>query len=141
MEQKSSQTPREGGFADPRGGVVLLVNEYREGLQYYSAMLQAHGYQVRGCQSYEEGIRLVESEPFDFIIVSQGGLNFEGRCVLERVIQMDERPPVLVVARCLDMRCYLDAMQLGAVDYLVEPLTAGELRRAMETHLRFRAAA
>jgi DNA-binding NtrC family response regulator len=120
---------------------VLLVAEDRDDLHYYGVILQGLGYRVRGCESYEEGLRLLCTERFDCIIVSQGSLNFEGRCVLERANQIDQHLPVLVVARCLDMRCYLDAMQLGAVDYLAEPLAVEELGRAVETHLRLRTAA
>jgi DNA-binding response OmpR family regulator len=140
MAQKTSHTLRESGLGIPRSGVVLLVDEDREDLHYYGVILQEYGYRVRGSESYEEGTRLVGSEPFDFIIVSQGGPNFEGRCVLERAIQMDDRPPVLVVARCLDMQCYLEAMQLGAVDYLAEPVNMQELGRAVETHIHSAAA-
>jgi DNA-binding NtrC family response regulator len=44
--------------------------------------------------------------------------------------------PVLVVARFLDVDCYLEAMQLGAMDYLVEPLTVWEIGRLLERHSR-----
>lgn len=134
--------PRRGNSSGiPHTGTVLLVDEDRADLHYYSVILQEYGYRVRGCTSYEEGTRLLDSEPFDFIIVSQGGPNFEGRRVLERANQIDRHLPVLVLARCLDMPCYLDAMQLGAVDYLAEPLTVQELGRTVEAHWRLRPAA
>jgi FixJ family two-component response regulator len=37
-------------------------------------------------------------------------------------LQMDRHRAVLVVTRCVDMSCYLEAMQMGAVDYLEKPL-------------------
>jgi DNA-binding NtrC family response regulator len=77
---------------------------------------------------------------FDFIIVSQGSADFEGRGVLERATEIDRRLPVLVVARCLDMHCYLEAIQLGAVDYLAEPVPAAELDRLVANHSRLRRA-
>ena len=33
--------------------------------------------------------------------------------MLARALKVDRRLPVLVVARCLDMSCYLEAMQLA----------------------------
>lgn len=39
-----------------------------------------------------------------------------------------------VVARYVDMGCYLEAMQLGAVNYLAEPLTVLEIGRVLENH-------
>jgi DNA-binding NtrC family response regulator len=118
-----------------RSGKVLLVVEDPEALHYYGSLLEDWGYQVRACRSYEEGVGCLGSEVFDFVMVSQGSRNFEGRSVVERASEIDRRLPVLVVARCLDIGCYLEAMQLGAVDYLAEPVTVSEIRRVLGNHL------
>ena len=55
------------------------------------------------------------------MIVSQGTPAFEGRGVLERSLRLRPEVPVVVVARALDIHCYLDAMELGATDYLERP--------------------
>ena len=117
-------------------GKLLLVSEDRDDLRAYRGLLEGYGFLVRGCESYEEGISLLNSGTFDFIIVSQGSPKFEGRCVLERANQIDRRLPVVVIARCLDMPCYLEAMQLGAMDYLAEPISPQDLAWALETHAR-----
>ena len=117
-------------------GAVLLVDEDRADLHYFSVIIRGFGYQVRTCKSYEEAVRLLDSDTFGLVIVGQGSPKFEGRSVLARANQIDRALPVLVVARSLDMPCYLEAMQLGAVDYLAEPITMQELARAVETHLR-----
>jgi len=110
---------------------ALVVDERPDGLEYYAAMLEAYGYQVRRCGSYSEGVRCLGNETFEFVIVSQGTIRFEGSCVLKRAIEIDRGLPVVVVANCLDMGCYIEAMQLGATDYLVEPLNAGEVGRLL----------
>jgi len=115
---------------------LLLVEEDFRDLRYYAAVLQEQGYEVRTCASYGEGLRSVGGESFDFIIVSQGSRAFEGRTLLERILTIDRRTPVLVLTRCVDMRCYLEAMQMGAVDYLEKPLAPPDLARVIETHLR-----
>ncbi len=120
---------------------LLLVDEDLRDLDCYSAILRQQGYEVWTCASYAEGAGCVEAENFDFIVVDQGTQAFEGRCVLVRAIEIDRRKPVLVLTHCLDMGCYLEAMQLGAVDYLEKPLTASEMARVVETHLRPRSAA
>jgi DNA-binding NtrC family response regulator len=108
------------------------VNEYPEDLQFYSNILEVYGYKVRSCSSYYQGVRCLGEEVFDFVIVSQGTPNFEGSWVLMRAIEVNPSLPVLVVARALDLDCYSEAMQLGAMDYLVEPLTVWEIGRLLE---------
>jgi DNA-binding NtrC family response regulator len=93
---------------------------------------------VMTCGSYVEALDLFKSEPFDLVIVSQGSCAFEGRLVLERALMMDRKRPVLVVARSLDMGCYLEAMRLGAADYLEGPVPETELMRATDAFLASR---
>jgi len=110
---------------------ALVVDERPDGLEYYAAMLEAYGCRVRRCGAYGEGARCLGNEPFDFVIVSQGTPKFEGSCVVKRAVEIDRSLPVIVVAGWLDMGSYIEAMQLGATDYLVEPLTAWELGRLL----------
>ena len=79
---------------EPRGvprGKALLVDEYPEDLQFYSTILEAYGYRVRRCSSYQEGVRCLGEQAFDFVIVSQGTPNFEGSWVLRRAIEINRQ--------------------------------------------------
>ena len=115
---------------------ILLVDESVRDLQYYAAILQWQGHEVRSAPSYTEGWRALDKERFDFVIVSQGSRQFEGRAVVQRAIEIERRLPVLVLTDCLDMGCYLEAMQLGAADYLEKPVLPSEMARLIETHVR-----
>jgi DNA-binding NtrC family response regulator len=112
---------------------VLLIDEDLEQLQWSGRIIQGIGYSVQACNSYAEGMRQLVSGAFDVIVVGQGSRNFEGRCVLEVAVEFNRRLPVVVVARHLEMSCYLEAMQLGAVDYLAGPLSIEEIARVMRT--------
>lgn len=120
---------------------VLVVDEDFEDLQYYAAKLQQQGFEVSACASHAEGLHWMKSEIFDFIVVSQGSHAFEGRSILERAIEIDRHTPVVVLTRCLNMGCYLEAMQLGALDYLEKPLAPADIVWLVENHLRPRAVA
>jgi FixJ family two-component response regulator len=54
--------------------------------------------------------------------------------VLERAAELNLKAPILVVARCMDIHCYLDAMELGAVDYLERP-EPDDVKWEMESQL------
>src|SRR5574340_1095079 len=116
-------------------GNVLVIDEDPADLVYYRTVLQRVGCAVVTCNSYSEALDCLEAEPFDLIVLSQGSSAFEGRRVLEKAIAIDRDRQVLVVARVLNMSCYLEAMQLGARDYLEEPVQEPEMVRAVETCL------
>ena len=122
-------------------GKVLLVEPDSRDRQYYSGILQQRGFEVRACASFQEGLKYLESGPVDLVVVNQGSTAFEGRALLERAIMIDRRLPVVVLTRAVDMNCYLEAMQLGAVDYLEKPLAPEELAHVAITHVRPRVAA
>ena len=129
----SKSTSRNSRLAHRK---VLLVDESPRDLDYYSAILQGQGHEVRVAPSYGEGWLALEKENFDFVIVSQGSRQFEGRVLLQHAIEIERHLPVLILTDCLDMGCYLEAMQSGAADYLEKPVLPSEFLRLIETHVR-----
>ena len=128
----------ELGFATPNRSIkVLLVDEDAGDLRILRLILQGQGIDVLPCASYDAGIQCLESEPIDFVVVSQGTQAFEGRKVLDRATQLDRRRPVLVVTRLINMQCYLEAMQMGAVDYLEKPVPPADLLRFVHAHVQY----
>jgi FixJ family two-component response regulator len=51
-------------------------------------------------------------------------------------MEVDRRTLVLILARCLDIGCYLEAMEPGAVGYLQKPVPASFPVRLVGTYLR-----
>jgi len=115
---------------------LLVVDEDIEDLLFYSAVLQHQGYEVHSIPSYKDGEARVGHEDFDLILVSQGSPNFEGRSVLARAIERDRHAPVVVLSRSIDIPCYIEAMQAGALDYMEKPLLPSEIRLLVSKYLR-----
>jgi len=121
-----------------RQGRVLLVDHEVRDLEYHCQLLETCGQVVVGCTAYVLGARLVEVATFDLIVVSQGSPAFEGRVVLDRAMEIDRRVPALVLASSVDMGRYLEAMNLGAADYLQKPVSPADMERVIKTYLRAR---
>jgi DNA-binding NtrC family response regulator len=127
-----------GAMLTPRSR-ILIVDDNLEDLRWCSAILEREGYEVDACRSYEIGAAHAAVGRYDFVVVGQGGPNFEGQAVVKQATEMNRHTPVLVVTRCLEMRCYLEAMQLGALDYLEMPVPAPFLLREIESHVHLAA--
>ena len=100
---------------------VLLIIENPFDLILYATALRDRGYETRMCASPGEGINILETESVSLVIVGQDTPTFEGRQVLEYSLRLHPEVPVVVVARILDIHSYLEAMELGASDYLEWP--------------------
>jgi DNA-binding NtrC family response regulator len=114
---------------------VLLVDDDLEDLVRYSEVLRCQGYDVRSSTSYREGEAWLEQQTFDLVLVAQGSSNFEGHAVLERAIERNRHAPVLVLTRYVEVPCYLEAMQLGALDYIEKPSPPSEVGKLVERYL------
>lgn len=132
----------EEGKNTPLGVVpkpkLLVVDEDITDTCEYCSLLREHGFDVHCICSYAEGAACVLKEPIDLVIVGQGSPAFEGRCVVERAIEKDRHTPVLVLTRSVEMNCYLEAMQLGAFDYVEKPVDASQMLKMVATHIRSR---
>lgn len=117
------------------GNKLLLVDEDLDDLEFHSRILVQLGCEVVPCSSYEEAVGLLDSGDFDIVVVEQGGPFFKGRPVIERASRPSHPIPVLVLADCPHMRVYLDAMELGALDYLEKTSNPSEFLRAVESSL------
>ncbi|MGA2982313.1 MAG: response regulator [Terriglobia bacterium] len=117
----------------PRGR-VLLVDEDEKDLKYFATLLGRMGYSVRAFANYQEAEACLEREHFDSVIVNQGSPAFESHRLVELTLARNRHTPVVVLARCLEMNCYLEAMQLGAADYLEKPVAPAEFERLVTTH-------
>ena len=115
-------------------GRVLLVDEDTKDLNYFSTLLGRMGYSHRAFANCREAEGCLEREDFDFVIVNQGSPAFETHHLVELTLARDWHTPVVVLTRSLEMNCYLEAMQLGTVDYLEKPLAPGEFEHLVTTH-------
>ena len=118
-----------------RSAKILVVDDDLRDLRITRLTLEGQGYEVFTCVAFDAALQCLEAVKLDFVLVCQGTRAFEGRQVLERAIQLNRHTPVLVLTRCIDMRCYLEAMQLGAIDYLEKPVPPSDLLRFVRAHV------
>jgi DNA-binding response OmpR family regulator len=114
-------------------GTVLVIDTDPLDLDTYSDILRSLGHEVVPCASYQEAIRRLMTEKFELVVLDQGGEHFEGRVVLEHLCALGMRVPAIVLGRRKNMRCYLEALELGADDYFEKPVPPSELKRVVTT--------
>jgi len=112
---------------------VLIFHEDIEDLARTAEPFEAHGFEVHKCTTVEAAMRSVEREEFDFALVDQGSPAFEGLRVIRHLARYNPHTPFVVVTRCKDMLCCQQALALGAVHYLGEPVPSAEMSWIIET--------
>jgi len=127
----------------PRG-TVLLVDDEEKLVRNLGRALRDEGHEVATATSAAEAQRLLSGRPFDVLVVDN---RMPDRTGLELIRDLSgsvpegERPQMLLMTAHATIESAIEAMRLGAFDYLQKPFEVEELTvavaRAME-HQRLR---
>jgi len=120
-------------------GRVLVVDDEKAMLLALKGLLGKEGYQVETATSGEEALRRIETGSFHVVITDLSMDGTSGMQVLEHARNVDPDLAVIMITAHGSEKTAVQAMKLGAADYLPKPFDNDELRivvhRVMETVL------
>jgi DNA-binding NtrC family response regulator len=120
-------------------GRVLIVDDEKAMVLALRGVLVKEGYQVESALSGEEALRLIETGSFHVVVTDLSMNGISGMQVLERARALDPDVEVVMITAHGSEKAAVQAMKLGAADYLPKPFDNDELRvvvrRVMETAL------
>jgi two-component system, NtrC family, response regulator len=107
---------------------ILIVDDEKAMLLALRGVLGREGYQVETASSGEEAIRLVETGKFHVVITDLNLRGVTGMQVLEHARRVDPDVAVIMITAYGSEKIAVQAMKLGAVDYVPKPFDNDELR-------------
>jgi DNA-binding NtrC family response regulator len=124
-------------------GSILLVDDETKILNALAQALRAEGHEVVATGSAREAQRLLAQRTFDLLIADNLMPELTGLDLIRElaVLPASERPQVIMMTAHATVESAIDAMKLGAFDYLQKPFEVDELlvvaHRALD-HQRLR---
>jgi len=114
---------------------ILVVDDEEIVLKSCRKILEGGGYEVFTALSGQEAFDLLKSEPFDIVITDIKMPGIDGMEVLEKV--KEEYPDILVIiiTGYSTVQSAVQAMKLGAFDYIPKPFTPDEVLVVVEKAL------
>ena len=105
---------------ESRGRVLVIDDEagIREGLE---ALLEMEGYQVDLAENAAEGEKKLESRGYDIVLLDLMMPDKSGMEVLRDVRERDRRTPIFMITAYGTVEAAVEAVKLGANDYLAKP--------------------
>src|SRR5437867_12597187 len=120
-------------------GRVLIVDDEKAMLLALKGLLAKEGYHVETAASGEEALRQIETGSFHVVITDLSMNGVGGMQVLEHARRFDPDLAVIMITAHGSEKIAVQAMKLGAADYVPKPFDNDELRvvvrRVMETVL------
>ena len=117
---------------------VLIVDDEPGMRDFLSILLRKEGYAVSAAESSDKAIELVARGEFDLVIsdISMPGLS--GIEVLRQARASNPDTPVILITAYASTESAVEALKLGAYDYLIKPFDVEELKNVVHNALEKR---
>ena len=112
---------------------VLVIEDEATVRDFACRLLELEGYHVLEAETGEEGLRLARGSRVDLVLLDLRLPGLDGRVVLEQLKSEPELSsiPVIVFTASAAPQERDRLLSMGAVDYLVKPMSVGNLRKAV----------
>ncbi|HVV61683.1 MAG TPA: winged helix-turn-helix domain-containing protein [Pseudolabrys sp.] len=116
---------------------VLVIDDEAAILRFLKPALEANTYEMTSAGSVAEGLKRIAAETPDIVLLDLGLPDGDGKDVIRRAREWSDLPIVVLSARDREAE-KIEALDLGADDYVNKPFQVGELLARMRTALRHR---
>ena len=100
---------------------VLLVDDEEDFLEIMASRMQARGMQVQTCKSAEEALEKIKAEYFDAVILDFMMPGMDGMQALAEIKARRPESQVILLTGHATIEKSVEAMKLGAADFLEKP--------------------
>lgn len=118
---------------------TLLVEDEPNMVRTLARILERRGHHVDSAANGEEALRLLEREPYDLVITDLNMPVMDGMQLLREMRARGLQPATLVLTGHGTIQSAVEAMKLGAGDYLIKPCHPEELLLVAARLLELRA--
>ncbi len=121
---------------EERLGSIFIVDDDRIVLESLTALLEAEGYAVDGGASFDETMRAVGRKQYDLVVSDMNMPDTDGFELMNALRTRCPGVVVIIITGYGTIESAVEAIKMGAYDYLTKPIIDDEIRlvvqRAME---------
>ena len=116
---------------------VLVVDDEAAIIRFLKPALEANGYDFHTAGTVAEAAQRIAAEAPDIVVLDLGLPDGDGKDVIRRVREWSDVPIVVLSARDREAE-KIEALDLGADDFVNKPFGVGELMARMRAAIRHR---
>ena len=117
---------------------ILVIDDDPVALGVIAQMLRVNGYEVVAAPSGESGIKELESDHYELVLTDLMMPETGGMEVLESVVSEFPNTKCIILTGYGSIRSSVEAVKMGAFDYITKPIQSGELLATIEKALKFK---
>lgn len=116
---------------------VLVVDDEPAIHRFLAPVLELEGYQVQRADTGQAALDAMRDAPADIVVLDLGLPDMDGKAVLTELRRTRTTPVVILSARDREAE-KIEALDLGANDFVNKPFSVGELLARLRAALRHR---
>ncbi|MGM0369927.1 MAG: response regulator [Bacillota bacterium] len=117
-------------------GTILIIDDDVELLELLERVLREYGYQILITSDSQEGIKILEEEEIDLILLDLVLPQTDGFSVLKSIRKLDFQQPTIFLSAKDEVETKVKGLELGADDYITKPFDVKELKARIERILK-----
>ena len=117
---------------------ILVVDDEQSMTQFLGIVLRKEGYDVTTVNSGRDALEKVKSEAFDVVITDIKMPGMDGIQLLNGVKKHDPSLPVVIMTAYASQQSAIDAVNLGAFQYLIKNAKNDEIKLVVRNALEIR---
>ena len=114
---------------------ILIVDDDRSLCHFLTKALIKKEYQVLSCHSAAEAIKIVSSRETDLVLLDNKLPDRNGIEILKEIKQELPKVPIIIMTAFGTTETAIEAMRLGAFDYILKPFELDELSELVDKGL------
>ena len=111
---------------EQKGGKVLIIDDNSKNIQLAASVLDMHNYEVEFALDGISGIKWLEEEEFDLILLDVMMPGLDGFETCKRIRKKNELVPIIFLTAKTDRNSIAEGFKSGGNDYIVKPFDAIE---------------
>ncbi|MCB1053603.1 MAG: sigma-54-dependent Fis family transcriptional regulator, partial [Acidobacteria bacterium] len=119
-------------------GQILVVDDEESMRRFFFLTLEREGFTVDTAESVAVALQKVQSQDYDLILSDIRLGDGQGLEVLAAAKKKDPDLPVIMMTAYASAETAVEAMKLGAADYLAKPFNVDEVRIVVRNNVRTR---
>ncbi len=119
-------------------GNILIVDDDRNLLELMGMMLQSADYEVTTSHDGEGALSAVKGQAFDLAVVDLKLPGTDGISLMRELHQVNPEMPVIILTAHSSVKSAVEAIRMGAFNYLAKPFDLDELLLQIERALENR---
>lgn len=115
---------------------ILIVDDEPNVRLVFHTTLETSGYELLEADNGESALSALLHRRFDLVLLDLQMPGMDGMAVLQRLRESGNDVPVVIVTAHGSVPNAVQAMKLGAIDFLCKPLSPDELRKVVQEVLQ-----